>query len=141
MIKGKFMNVTFNSSSLAFRGWEVNDLLKGQLDNENEFKALADAAKVDIKSSKCPDSKYLPNHDMYLTTSTKKVDEFYYFATDCYITQKDTPKNVVSKNLFESAEKSVGKLYGILAKNNLVNLKEPKKSHNIFKKILQFFRK
>lgn len=78
---------------------------------------------------------------MYLTISTKKIGNFYYFATDCYITQKDTPKNVVSKNLFESAEKSVGKLYVIFANNNLVNLKESKKSHNIFKKILQFFRK
>ncbi len=135
------MKVASNNLSLAFRGWEANDLLSGQLDNENELKALADAAKVDIKSSKCSDSKYLPNHDMYLTTSTKKIDGLYYFATDCYITKKDTPKNIVSKKLFESAEKSIGKLYGILAKNNVINFKETPKSHNIFKRLLKFFKK
>ncbi len=135
------MKIIFNSSSPAFSGWEANDLLNGKLNNEKELQALADEAKVDIRSSKCKDNKYLSNHDMYLTTSTKKVGDFYYFATDCYITPKGTPKEELSEKLFVSAEKSVVKLYKKLLKNNLVNFSENQKSSNIFKKLIKFFKK
>lgn len=135
------MKVIFNCPTITFRGWEANDLLKGKLNNEHELKALANVAKVNIRSSKCKDNKYLSNHDMYLTTSTKKVGDFYYFATDCYITPKGTPKEELSEKLFVSAEKSVVKLYKKLLKNNLVNFSENQKSSNIFKKLIKFFKK
>ena len=54
---------------------------------------------------------------MYLTTSLKKLKGRNYFATDCLITEKNTPDEKLSKSLFASAEKSIGKLYGKLAQS------------------------
>ena len=134
----------------AFRGWEANDLLKGKLNNEKELNTLSDEAKCDIRTCKCNDNKYLPEHDMYLTTSFKKVEGIHYYATDCLITEKGTTGAVLSKRIFESAEKSIGKLYGKLAQlkvmedtveNHLVSDSISKKFANLFKKLLQIFRK
>ena len=135
----------------AFRGWETNDLLKGKLlNNEKELTALSEETKFDIRTTKCKDNKYLPGHDVYFTVASKKVANLNYYATDCLIIEKDIPQDKLSKSLFQSAEKSVGKLYGKLAQlkvmedtveNHLVSDSISKKFANLFKKLLQIFRK
>lgn len=159
MLKGVKYKVEGNTMQVSkirlnglqtFKGWEPNDLLKGKLNNEKELNALSDEAKVNIRSYKNKDSKYLPGHDMYLTTSSKKIGGRYYYASDCLIMEKGTTDEVLSKSIFESAEKSIGKLYGKLAKlkiledseaDNIVSGSVSKKSNNLFKKLLKIFRK
>ena len=138
--------VTNNQTMCSF----TNDLLKGKLNNEKELNTLSDEAKCDIRTTKCKDNKYLPGHDVYFTVASKKVANLNYYATDCLIIEKDIPQDKLSKSLFQSAEKSVGKLYGKLAQlkvmedtveNHLVSDSISKKFANLFKKLLQIFRK
>lgn len=137
-------------TQIRFTGWEANDLLKGKLNNEKELNALSDEAKVSLRTSKSKENKYLPGHDIYITTASKKVGFFHYYATDCLITTKGTSNDELSKDIFESAEKSIGKLYGKLAQlkvignedvNNIAHSSVSKKSNNFLKKLLQMFRK
>ena len=130
------MNITGNK--VAFNGWEGNERLKGKLNNEKQLKNLANVSKVDrLITNLSKESRYLPNHDLYTTTAMKKFNGFYYHGMDCVILRKDTPKEQVSKSVFESAQKSIGKVYGKLAGLDI----EPPKKTNIFKKFLKIFKK
>lgn len=130
----------------VFKGWSSNKYFNNKLNNEKKLNALADEAKVDIRTYKCQDNKFLPGHDMYLTTSFKKLKGRNYFATDCLITEKNTPDEKLSKSLFASAEKSIGKLYGKLAqfaaesemaRNSIVSDPLNKKIFNLFKNFIK----
>ena len=147
--RGYTMKVS-NIKQTAFRGWEANDLLKGKLNNEKELNTFSDVAKCDIRTTKCKDNKYLPGHDVYFNVSSKKVANMNYHAIDCLITEKNIPQDKLSTSIFQSAEKSVGKLYGKLVKlkvientaeDNLVSDLISKKSANFLKKLLKIFRK
>ncbi len=125
-------------NNIAFKGWEGNERLKGRLTNEKELNNLANASGVDrLITNLSKESKYLPNHDLYTTTAIKKVNGMYYHGFDCVLLNKGTSKEQVSKSVFESAQKSVGKVYGKLAGLDI----EPPKKSNIFKKLLQIFKK
>ncbi len=131
------MNIKNNN--ISFKGWECNNKLAGKLNNEKELNKLADAANVDnIRTYLSKENKYLPSHNLYTTVSTKKFNDRLYHGIDCIILSKDASQEEVSKNIFESAQKSVGKLYGKLAKLATPNTEE---KVNIFKKFIKFFKK
>ena len=127
-------------NNISFKGWEGNERLKWRLNNEKELNKLADASKVDsLKTYLSKDSKYLPGHDLYTTIANKKVNGFFYHGIDCVILDKGTSKELVSKSIYESAEKSIGKLYGKLGYSDIdFNTKSGKE---FFSKILKFFKK
>ena len=131
------MNIKVNN--ISFNGWKCDKKLEGKLNNEKELNKLANASKVDsMKTYLSKESKYLPSHDLYTTISTKKVNNRYYHGVDCVILSKNTPSEDVSKNIFESAQNSIEKLYDKLAK--FAPAKTGEKA-NIFQKIMKFLKK
>ena len=129
-------------NNIAFKGWEGNERLKGRLTNEKELNNLANASEVDsIKTYLSKDSKYLPSHDLYTTTAIKKVNGMYYYGFDCVLLNKGTSKEQVSKSVFESAQKSVGKLYGTLAQSGIYFNTKSQSGKGFLNKILKFFKK
>ena len=115
------MNVRNN---ISFYGWEAGSGLSGKLNNEKELNELANVSKVDnIRTNISQDNKYLPSDDTYLTMSSKNVDGKLFYGIDCVILSKDTPKEKVSETIFNSAQNSIGKLYGNIAKFNIKNKK------------------
>lgn len=127
-------------NNISFKGWEGNERLKGRLNNEKELNKLADASNVDsLKTYLSKDSKYLPSHDLYTTTATKKVNGFFYHGIDCVILNKGTSKEQVSKSIYESAEKSVGKLYGKLGHSDIDF--NTKSGNGFLNKILKLLKK
>lgn len=136
----------------TFTGWEANETISGKLNNKKLLNNLAYVSKVDsIRTYKSPDNKYLPANDMYITIVSKRFDDKFCLASDCFITPKDVSVEKLSEGIFESAQSAVGKLYGKLA--SYVDLKETKansdiapvlggkKSHNFLKKLFGIFKK
>ena len=66
---------------------------------------------------------------MYITIVSKRCDDKFCLASDCFITPKDVSAEKLSEGIFESAQSAVGKLYGKLA--SYVDLKETKANSDI----------
>ena len=140
-------NISFKSQ------WLADKNLIGQINNEKDLNELANVSKVDyIHTSACQNNKYLPSDNVYNTLSSKKVDGKLFYASDCIILSKDTPKDTLSESIFKSAQNAIGKLYGKIAKYNVENGIEQQtfqsksacnatKSANIIKKLFNLFKK
>ena len=136
----------------AFTGWEPDEKLAGKLNNQEELNELANVSNVDrVSTSMLDNNKYLPRHNLYTTISSKKVHGKIVHATDCVFLSKDASVEEVSDKVFESVQSAIGKLYGRIAKQNIENNANSqadvcqnvvnKKTTNIFKKLVQMFKK
>lgn len=132
-------NISCNNT--AFKGWECNERLCGKINNERELKELANVSKVDkIRTTIGNESKYLPNDDIYLTVATKKAGGQLYQGIDCIILPKDSDTEKISQNIFKSAQKAIGELFGKIAKQNTEKTQANKASTGILKHFFKIFK-
>lgn len=142
------------SNSIAFNGWKSNQTLEdfGKLNNKDKFKALADTSQVDYLHTNMQEAKWLPSSYLYTNIACKYINNQPAYGVNCAILSKNTPNEVVSEKLFESAQTAIGDLYANAVKLELVqysnnevekckNVVSDSKTSNIFKKLVQIFSK
>lgn len=101
----------------SFTGeYKTSNYLKNKLNNVKELETLADVSGVDsLKTNLTNDSHFLPRDDAYVTLATKRYNSHVYHGVDCVLLDKKTDNKTLSKKVFESAQRSLGKLYGNIA--------------------------
>lgn len=91
--------------------------LEGKLNNTEDLNNLADVSNVDTISTNMSDNRrFFPRDNLYTTVSSKKIGDKTHYGVDVILLSKDASKENVSKNIFESAQKSLGKLMGNIVK-------------------------
>ncbi len=121
--------------------FETNKNLANKLNNIKELNKLAEVANVDkIRTYIKDDSKYLPRNNSFVTMTSKKVNNKIIHGFDCILLDKKTDNETLSKKVFESAQSSLGKLYGNIAtdtKNQVFSTPNSNpKPQNTFSKII-----
>ncbi len=121
--------------------FETNKNLANKLNNIKELNKLAEVANVDkIRTYIKDDSKYLPRNNSFVTMTSKKVNNRIIHGFDCILLDKKTDNETLSKKVFESAQRSLGKLYGNIAtdtKNQVFSTPNSNpKPQNTFSKII-----
>lgn len=121
--------------------FETNKNLANKLNNIKELNKLAEVANVDkIRTYIKDDSKYLPRNNSFVTMTSKKVNNKIIHGFDCVLLDKKTDNETLSKKIFESAQRSLGKLYGNIAtdtKNQVFSTPNSNpKPQNTFSKII-----
>lgn len=121
--------------------FEANKNLANKLNNIKELNKLAEVANVDkIRTYIKDDSKYLPRNNSFVTMTSKKVNNRIIHGFDCVLLDKKTDNETLSKKVFESAQRSLGKLYGNIAtdtKNQVFSTPNSNpKPQNTFSKII-----
>lgn len=126
------------NSQLNFTGnYNLDKTLEGKLNNIETLKNLARVSDVDTIRTTMKNNKFLPRNTLYATLSSKKIDGDVVFGLDVLILPKDATNETVSKSVFESAQRSLGKMWGELAKRPV--MKESKKTDSFFKAIFKKF--
>lgn len=127
--------------------FETNKNLANKLNNIKELNKLAEVANVDkIRTYIKDDSKYLPRNNSFVTMTSKKVNSRIIHGFDCILLDKNADNKTISKRVYESAQQSIGKMYGNLAKSTSNSSKQQTiKPRSIFAKIssklLNWFKK
>ena len=121
--------------------FETNKNLANKLNNIKDLNKLAEVANVDkIRTYIKDDSKYLPRNNSFVTMTSKKVNNRIIHGFDCVLLDKKTDNETLSKKVFESAQRSLGKLYGNIAtdtKNKVFSTPNSNpKPQNTFSKII-----
>ena len=121
--------------------FETNKNLANKLNNIKELNKLAEVANVDkIRTYIKDDSKYLPRNNSFVTMTSKKVNNRIIHGFDCILLDKKTDNETLSKKVFESSQRSLGKLYGNIAtdtKNQVFSTPNSNpKPQNTFSKII-----
>ena len=97
--------------------WQAAEHLRKKINNESFLNELARTSEVDsIRTHVSENSGYLPSDNVYLTSSAKKVDGKIFYGFDCVILSKDASGEKISDSIAKSAQNSIGKLYGSIAK-------------------------
>ena len=88
-------------------------------------------------------SKFLPRNTFYTTVASKKIGGDVVFGFDAVILSKDATEETISKNIFESAQRSLGKMWGNLAQHPIMrDSRNPDSSFkSLFKKFTNMFKK
>ena len=117
--------------------FETNKNLANKLNNIKDLNKLAEVAKVDkIRTYIKDDSKYLPRNNSFVTMTSKMVNNKIIHGFDCILLDKNADNKTISKRVYESAQQSIGKMYGNIAKSTS-NFSEQQtiKPRSIFAKI------
>lgn len=111
------MLVNQYNNKQSFTGeYKTSNYLKEKLNNVKALEKLADVSGVDnISTRLTPDSHFLPQNDAYITLSTKHYKSNVYHGVDILLLDKKVDDKTLSKKVFESAQRSLGKLYGNIA--------------------------
>lgn len=117
--------------------FETNKNLANKLNNIKELNKLAEVANVDkIRTYIKDDSKYLPRNNSFVTMTSKKVNSRIIQGFDCILLDKNADNKTISKRVYESAQQSIGKMYGNLAKSTSISSEQQTiKPRSIFAKI------
>ena len=117
--------------------FETNKNLANKLNNIKELNKLAEVANVDkIRTYIKDDSKYLPRNNSFVTMTSKKVNNRIFHGFDCILLDKNTDNKTISKRVYESAQQSIGKMYGNIAKSTSISSEQQTiKPRSIFAKI------
>lgn len=117
--------------------FETNKNLANKLNNIKELNKLAEVANVDkIRTYIKDDSKYLPRNNSFVTMTSKKVNNRIIHGFDCILLDKNADNKTISKRVYESAQQSIGKMYGNIAKSTSNSSEQQTiKPRSIFAKI------
>lgn len=117
--------------------FETNKNLANKLNNIKELNKLAEVANVDkIRTYIKDDSKYLPRNNSFVTMTSKKVNSRIIHGFDCILLDKNADNKTISKRVYESAQQSIGKMYGNIAKSTSISSEQQTiKPRSIFAKI------
>lgn len=127
--------------------FETNKNLANKLNNIKDLNKLAEVANVDkIRTYIKDDSKYLPRNNSFVTMTSKKVNNRIFHGFDCILLDKNADNKTISKRVYESAQQSIGKMYGNIAKSTSISSEQQTiKPRSIFAKIssklLNWFKK
>ena len=132
------------NSQLNFTGnYNLDKTLEGKLNNIETLKNLARVSDVDTIHTTMSNNKFLPRNTVYTTLASKKINGGVVFGFDTVILSKDAADETVSKNVFESAQRSLGKMWGNLAQHPIMrDSRNPDSSFkSLFKKFTNMFKK
>lgn len=128
---------------IIFTGtYEHSKNLDGKLDNLQELKRLAEVSDVDrIRTNLTDNSKFLTHNNIFTTVSSKIVNNEFVYGVDCVILPKEASNREICEKVFDSAQKSLGKLFGKIAKNHPATEFTNQKKTNILKRFFNLFKK
>ena len=123
--------------------YNLDKTLEGKLNNIETLKNLARVSDVDTIHTTMSNNKFLPRNTVYTTLASKKINGGVVFGFDTVILSKDAADETVSKNVFESAQRSLGKMWGNLVQHPIMrDSRNPDSSFkSLFKKFTNMFKK